>query len=67
ICSGLYLWMGMTVFPPSGFSLIPPGTNLAGHVISYPGNRLTRFSRGGIVGEQMAKLRRAYGLTAFAP
>src|SRR5271170_1310280 len=32
ICSGLYLWMGMTVFPPSGFSLIPPGTNLAGHV-----------------------------------
>src|SRR5271170_3086092 len=36
ICSGLYLWMGMTVFPPSGFSLIPPGTNLAGHV-STPG------------------------------
>ncbi|MGA7138938.1 MAG: hypothetical protein WBZ14_14770, partial [Terriglobales bacterium] len=38
ICSGLYLWMGMTVFPPSGFSLIPPGTNLAGHV-------MTRFFR----------------------
>jgi hypothetical protein len=32
ICSGLYLCMGMTAFPPSGFSLIPPGTNFAGHV-----------------------------------
>jgi hypothetical protein len=28
----LYLWMGMTRFPPSGFSLIPPGTNFAGQV-----------------------------------
>src|SRR5450432_1896830 len=27
ICSGLYLLMGMTCFPPSGFSLFPPGTN----------------------------------------
>jgi hypothetical protein len=32
ICSGLYLWMGMTAFPPSGFSLFPPGTKLPGHV-----------------------------------
>jgi len=24
ICSGVYLWMAMTVFAPSGFSLIPP-------------------------------------------
>ena len=32
ICSGLYLCRGMTRFPPSGFSLIPPGTNLPGQV-----------------------------------
>jgi len=28
----LYLLSGMTAFPPSGFSLIPPGTKIAGHV-----------------------------------
>jgi hypothetical protein len=30
ICSFLYLLMGMTRFPPSGFSPIPPGTNFHG-------------------------------------
>src|SRR5204863_6597547 len=32
ICSGLYLFIGMAAFPPSGFSLIPLGTKSAGHV-----------------------------------
>ena len=26
------IWMGMTAFPPSRFSLIPPATEIAGHV-----------------------------------
>src|SRR5271166_6257239 len=33
ICSGLYLFIGMTASPPNGFSLIPLGTKTAGHVI----------------------------------
>src|SRR5664279_605219 len=32
ICSGLYLFIGMTASPPNGFSLIPLGTKTAGHV-----------------------------------
>src|SRR5580704_3149818 len=36
ICSGLYLLIGMIRVPPSGFSLIPLGTNFVGHVT--PGN-----------------------------
>jgi hypothetical protein len=36
--AGLYLSIGMTRFSPSGFSLIPPGTKMAGPVISMVKN-----------------------------
>src|SRR5580704_7341516 len=38
ICSGLYLLFGMTRFPPSGFSLIPLGTNfpVTSHIEGTP-------------------------------
>jgi len=32
ICSGLYLFMGMTGLPPGEFSLISPGTKIPGQV-----------------------------------
>jgi hypothetical protein len=37
ICSGLYLFIGMTASPPNGFSLIPLGIKTAGHVNIIPG------------------------------
>src|SRR5271166_5672353 len=48
ICSGLYLFIGMTASPPNGFSLIPLGTKTAGHVKATsffdPDSRNTRHS-----------------------
>src|SRR5271165_7451009 len=44
ICSGLYLFIGMTASPPNGFSLIPLGTKTAGHV--------NRLSAAGVVGHR---------------
>src|SRR5271169_2915894 len=34
ICSGLYLFIGMTGLPPGEFSLISPGTKIPGQVTS---------------------------------
>src|SRR5204862_2099265 len=52
ICSGLYLFIGMAAFPPSGFSLIPLGTKSAGHVrvamLGFSIMRLCRVVAGGV-------------------
>jgi hypothetical protein len=40
ICSGLYLFIGMTSLPPSEFSLISPGTKNPGQVMTKERMRL---------------------------